>query len=90
MTTEVKTKWPDLFCIGWGKLRLKDDGTHKSCPVVFLTSESTWESAIKGDLLASGRSFPMVCPCDCKTCKRAWWEAGRPILKDGAIITTLT
>ena len=73
----------DLFCIGWGSLAGE---THTDCPVI-LTKDSVYESAIASELLASGRDFPMVCPCECKTCKRAWWAAGRPIHKDGTIIT---
>jgi hypothetical protein len=77
----------DRFCIGWGKLLPSDGGIHLNCPVV-LTREKVGESAIAAKLLASGQSFPMVCPCECQTCSRAWWDAGRPIHKDGAIITS--
>ena len=29
---------------------------------------------------------PRVCPCECQTCKRAWWRDGRPIVRDGKIV----
>jgi hypothetical protein len=75
----------DRFCIGWGRLIVRDGGSHSDCPVV-LTKDMVYESAIAAELLASGRVFPMVCPCDCKTCKRAWWAKGRPIIRDGKIV----
>ena len=28
----------------------------------------------------------LVCPCECKACRRAWWAAGRPIVRDGAVV----
>lgn len=77
----------DLYCIGWGNLLPEDGGTHMNCPVV-LTKDSVHESAIASELLSSGQSFPMVCSCDCKICKRAWWEEGRPIIRMGKIVTT--
>jgi hypothetical protein len=77
---------PNLFCIGWGNLRPSDGHAHMDCPVVILTKDDAWESAIAVELLASGRTFPMVCPCDCRVCKEAWWKAGRPIVRDGSII----
>lgn len=76
-----------LFCIGWGNLRPGDGSTHMNCPVV-LTREKVIESAIADELLASGKPFPMVCPCECRSCGRAWWEAGRPILRNGKIVTS--
>jgi len=30
--------------------------------------------------------LPRVCPCECQTCKRAWWADGRPIVRDGEIV----
>ncbi len=30
--------------------------------------------------------LPMVCTCECHTCKRAWWAAGRPLIRDGQIV----
>ena len=78
-----------LFCIGWGNLLLRDGSTHTDCPVV-LTRETVFESAIAAELLASGREFPMVCPCECKVCKRAWWDARRPIVRDGKIVRSFT
>jgi hypothetical protein len=81
------TQWSDLFCIGWGNLR-HEECEHKDCPVV-LTKETVNESAIAPSILALGRRFPLVCPCECRVCRRAWWAAGRPILKNGKIVTTL-
>ena len=78
---------PEFFCVGWGLPRKGEGSTHLDCPVV-LTAEKVRESAIADELLAGGKSFPMVCPCECKTCKRAWWDKGRPIVKDGKIITS--
>lgn len=30
--------------------------------------------------------LPMICPCECHTCKRAWVAAGRPLLRNDTII----
>ncbi len=31
---------------------------------------------------------PVVCMCDCIDCKRLWFSAGRPIVRDGKIVRT--
>lgn len=78
---------PSNFCIGWGKIRPGEGNAHMDCPVV-LTEDTVYQSAISAELLTNAKQFPMVCPCECQTCKRAWWAKGRPILKDGKIVTS--
>lgn len=58
-------------CVAWGPLgeRLK----HLDCPVVL----TEWRQASGGRQFLPG-PLPITCPCDCRTCKRAWWGAGRP------------
>ena len=86
MATKSSSFQANLYCIGWGHLQLGEGSIHADCPVV-LTKERVGESAVASELLASGKAFPMVCPCECSNCGKAWWAAGRPILKDGKIVT---
>jgi len=67
------------FCIAWGPIR-PERHIHLDCPVVLHSAESS-AIALEGP-------FPRICPCDCRTCKRAWWAQGRPILRNGKIVTT--
>lgn len=60
----------DRTCPAWGPLA---DGelAHPSCPVM-VTSAAQVSAVVRID------SYPFVCPCDCRVCKRAWWARGRP------------
>ena len=42
------------------------------------------ECAAAGQL--AGKTFPIVCPCECFTCSRAWSRDGMPIVRDGKIV----
>jgi hypothetical protein len=68
-------------CAAWGPLSA-GRFTHMECPVVVHRAHE----AAPG---APGRTepLPLVCSCECSSCKRAWWNAGRPKIQDGAIVT---
>lgn len=67
-------------------------------PAADLITERAWTCVAWGrlptvDIVVGHESCPVlgadplsVCPCECTTCKRAWWAAGRPIIRDGAIV----
>ena len=69
-------------CIAWGGPPKPPQLDHTDCFVV-ATDESIKNDCpalpIKGDL-------PQVCPCECSTCKRAWWAAGRPMVRKGKVV----
>jgi len=63
-------------CIAWGT-----EHPHPDCPVVL---HDVAESA--GGVLHIPGPLPRVCPCECRTCRRAWWAQGRPrVMPDGSI-----
>lgn len=69
-----------LVCHCWGNLA--EVGSHSGCEPLLM---SPWEA----DRYPSGQrpeSFPHVCPCDCRECRRAWWIVGRPIIRDGRVV----
>lgn len=66
MTTEN-----DYFCATWGQLE-PGQSHHLDC-VAIVTKES--QRCPRQHPLPS---LPYVCECECLTCKRAWWAAGRP------------
>ena len=66
-------------CIAWGKHAPREP--HPSCPVVIHDV-----SQIPGNVLHVPGPLPRVCPCECRTCQRAWWSQGRPRrMPDGTI-----
>jgi hypothetical protein len=67
-----------LVCIAWGALWVHEL-EHVDCPVIL---ENAAESAV-----AVKVDLPALCPCECRTCKRAWWAKGRPLVRDGKIVT---
>ncbi len=69
-----------LICAAWGPLSV-GRLVHLDCPVVVRAAHEAADGA-------PGRSkpLPIVCSCECATCKRAWWDAGRPTWRDGAIV----
>lgn len=68
-----------LECAVWGPLR--DRLAHMDCPgVVHFAYEGTVGS------LARSAPLPLVCECECRTCKRSWWAQGRPVIRAGEII----
>ena len=69
-----------LVCAVWGPLR-HGRVVHMDCPVIVREPLE----GIAGSAARTG-PLPMVCGCECQTCKRAWWARGRPVLKDGAIV----
>lgn len=69
-----------LVCAAWGPLA-PDRLVHLDCPVVVREPHQ----ACKGAPARSG-PLPMVCGCECHTCKREWWAQGRPVQRDGAIV----
>ena len=79
----------DKWCPGWGELGagyLKDSRAHTDCPVV-VTEENRHECARAGQLV--GKTLPIVCPCECHTCSRAWSRDGMPIVRDGKVVRHL-
>jgi hypothetical protein len=38
------------------------------------------------DVVVVVSGVPRVCPCECRTCKRAWFDAGQPIVRDGNVV----
>jgi hypothetical protein len=76
------TRW----CPAWGELgvgNLKDFRTHIDCPVV-VTEANKNECAPSGQL--DGKTFPIVCPCECYTCGKTWSADGMPIVRDGKVV----
>jgi hypothetical protein len=71
---------PVVTCIAWGSL--DEAGHHQGCPVVF-ESEVDRKSYPQSQAPAS---YPVVCPCECRDCQRAWWGQGRPIVRDGRVV----
>lgn len=57
---------------------VSDDGkTHSGCDVV----------AVCGcQAPPAGAALPLVCPCECKTCFRAWEQWRRPVVVDGQVV----
>jgi hypothetical protein len=69
-----------LRCHTWGPL--DQAGHHQGCQVVMM-------EPCESDRFPMGSrpgSYPAVCPCECRDCVRAWWEAERPIVRDGKIL----
>lgn len=71
----------NLVCAVWGPLH--DRGEHHECPVVVNHAHE----GVAGSP-ARTEALPMVCACECHTCKRAWWAQGRPVVRDGTIFRT--
>lgn len=70
MPSDERTPAPDVTCACWGPLE-KWQHVHTDCePVV------TENTSVLTHL--RGLPTPRVCTCECATCKRAWWAAGRP------------
>ena len=62
----------DLNCVTWGEL---DTGrhAHMDCVVVVTREKLPSVTPEQARRLAAG-PLPIVCPCECHVCKRAWWE----------------
>lgn len=43
---------------------------HLRCPTIVIESDGS----------------PRVCLCECKTCKRAWFADGRPVVRNGKVV----
>lgn len=69
------------ICAVWGPLHV-DRNVHMDCPVVV-------HAAHEGCIGSPARTepLPMVCACECATCKRAWWAQGRPVIRGGVIVS---
>jgi len=68
----------ELVCIAWGALQ-GYEREHFDCPVIL-------ESAVSAAVPVTVE-LPALCPCECRTCKRSWWAMGRPLVRDGKIVT---
>lgn len=79
--TNERAKELGLWCVAWGAPGPGPD--HMDCPVV-VTSDSQVATDQRGK-----NKLPVVCECDCTTCKRAWWNAGRPIMGEDGVIKTV-
>lgn len=69
-----------LTCIAWGSI--EESGHHEGCPVVFASEDDRRQFPTSP---APG-TYPVVCPCECRDCRRAWWGEGRPIVRDGKVV----
>ena len=63
-------------CIAWGPLR-PGELEHLDCPVILYDASA---AAVPVTV-----SLPACCPCECTTCKRAWWKDGRPRVRNGKV-----
>lgn len=72
----------DLICAFWGHLS-KSRVVHQNCGVIVTTNEELCHGCTGVDFNAP---VPRVCPCECQTCKRAWWAEGRPKINDAGEI----
>jgi hypothetical protein len=70
------------WCPAWGELR-EGEHSHTDCPVV-VDEDNAGEVARPSEL--AGKTLPVVCPCECSTCSRAWASGGMPILRGGEVI----
>ena len=79
-------------CLFWGSLSDWQRGAgHLNCDVILtkknlrgcVRNNETAESTAQ---IADGKVEALVCGCECTTCKRAWFAAGRPLIKDGKIV----
>lgn len=71
----------DLTCLFHGLLGA-GMLAHADCDVVLERMAQT----VAPELVVA---IPQVCKCECRTCKRAWFNAGRPTCEPGGKITTL-
>lgn len=78
MSTDVRADVrADRICAAWGPLSAEHgEHEHMSCSVVYWSAEETTRLGQRDG------PFPLVCGCECLTCKRAWWKAGRPRVVD--------
>lgn len=67
-------------CIAYGGL-WGDELDHPDCPVLAFKTPGT-----RGCVSGGGVKPNAVCKCECQTCKRAWWAAGRPTLVNGEVV----
>ena len=88
MTAEAHVAGADLHCISWGPLGkpgAPDSLVHMDCAVIVADEEQARRQAVR----VPG-PYPKVCPCDCQTCKRAWWADGRPMVRDCVVVRSPT
>ena len=78
--SEARSKELGLYCVAWGAPGPGPD--HMDCPVVV-----TSLGQVTGEQRNKVEKLPALCDCDCLTCKRAWWDMGRPMRKDDKIVT---
>ena len=63
----------NMRCLFWGLL---SDGRYQHLDCGVILNEKTKQAVSTG--VKIHESLPQVCPCECTTCKRAWFAAGRP------------
>lgn len=68
----------NYVCAVWG---LRDELGHHDCPVIV----NHPGEGVQGSPARTAK-LPMVCKCECRECKRAWWDKGRPVLREGKIV----
>lgn len=66
-----------LTCLVWGPLKGGTD--HASCLSVVRDPD------VCAVPLPATVTVPAVCDCECRTCHRAWWRAGRPRIVAGRV-----
>lgn len=61
---------PTRTCACWGPLGEHEMWHHDCAVTITDPSQQVAEHRVG--------PYPRVCTCECSTCKRAWWAAGRP------------
>ncbi len=79
---EAEAKELGMICIATGPPP-GNRPDHFNCPVLI-----KHESQVASTRRALLGKLPALCECDCLTCKRAWWDMGRPTQRDGKIVTS--
>lgn len=71
--TDERAKELGLWCIANGSPGAMPD--HMDCPVI--VRRETEVAGTRRDAV----KLPALCRCECLTCKRAWWDMGRPMTR---------
>ena len=66
----------------WGRLRAHER-CHTDCPVVVV---ETGVRELSDPREVAGCRLPLVCPCECWTCKKAWVGDDMPVVRDGEVV----
>lgn len=78
MTETDPSEQPEI-CAVWGTRKAGE--THLVCDVVTTANHQRAGGAANPPPVGT-----WVCTCECTTCKRAWWAAGRPRTGPTAVV----